>query len=98
VVAHQLVQVHRLQNGRVEAGEEFGGDRQDRNRVLGIPKAVLQGLLGVPVTLEGPVTRLVFLLAVQGDDDVGLDVLRQQAVQLGLVALCANVGETAPPG
>ena len=49
VVLHRLVEVHRLQDRRVEAGQQLGGDDQELQRVVGVAEAVEQLLLGVPV-------------------------------------------------
>ena len=67
MVAQRLVEVHRLQDRRVEAGEQLRGDDQDLERVGGIAEAVEQLLLGVPVTAVG---RVLVLAAVHRHDDV----------------------------
>ena len=38
--------------GRVEAGQQLGGDDQDLQRVIRVAEAVEQFLFGVPVALE----------------------------------------------
>ena len=45
VVAQRLVEVHRLQDRRVEAGQQLGGDDEDLQRVVGVAEAVEQRLL-----------------------------------------------------
>jgi hypothetical protein len=42
VVAHGLVEIHGLQDGRVEAGQQLGGDDEDLQRVVGVAEAVEQ--------------------------------------------------------
>ena len=56
VVAQRLVEVHRLQDRRVEAGQELGGDDEDLEWVSGVAEAVEQLLLGVALA---PVGRVV---------------------------------------
>ncbi len=53
VVAHGLVEIQGLQDGRVEAGQQFGGDDQDLQRVVGVAVAVEQFFFGVAVALVG---------------------------------------------
>ena len=42
VVAQRLVEVHRLQDRRVEAGQQLGGDDEDLQRVGWVAEAVEQ--------------------------------------------------------
>ena len=46
VVAHRFVEVHGLQDGRVEAGQQLGGDDQDLQRVVRVAEAVEQLFFG----------------------------------------------------
>lgn len=47
MVLHGLVEVHDLQNGRVEAGEQFTGDNDELQRVGRVAEASEQLLLRV---------------------------------------------------
>ena len=62
VVAQRLVEVHRLQDRRVEAGQQLGGDDEDLQRIGWVAEAVEQLLLGVPVAAVG---RVLVLAAVR---------------------------------
>ena len=68
VVLQRLVEVHRLQDRRVEAGEQLGGDDQELQRVGRVAEAVEQLLLGVLVAdvllpLGGSPLRRVMTMA-----------------------------------
>jgi hypothetical protein len=84
VVAHGFVDVHGLQDGRVEAGQQFGGDDEDLQRVVGVAVAVEQFFFGVAVAFQGAVALVVALLARDRDDDVA-GFRRQVLIQLGFV-------------
>ena len=45
MVAQRLVEVHRLQDRRVEAGQQLRGDDEDLERIVGVAEAVEQRLL-----------------------------------------------------
>ena len=53
VVAQRLVEIHRLEDRRVEAGEQLRGDDQDLQRVGRVAEAIEQLLLGVAVAAVG---------------------------------------------
>jgi hypothetical protein len=53
VVAHGFVEVHGLQDGRVEAGQQFGGDDEDLQRVVRVAVTVEQFFFGVAVAFQG---------------------------------------------
>ena len=68
VVTQRHVQVHRLQDGRVEARQQLRRDNQQLERVVRITETVEQPLFGVPVPAVGGV---LVLSAVDGHDDIG---------------------------
>ena len=70
VVAHWLVQVHRLQDRRVEAREQLGRDHQELERVGRLPKPVEEILLRVAVPLVLPILRLVLVVGPHRDHHV----------------------------
>ena len=49
VVLHRLVEIHHLEDGRVEAGQEFAGDDDELERVRRVAETVEQLFLGVLV-------------------------------------------------
>ena len=63
MVAQRLVEIHGLQDRRVEAGEQFGGHNQNLQRVVGVTVAVEQPLLGIAIALVKSVARILALLA-----------------------------------
>ena len=63
VVPQRLVQVHRLQDGSVEAGQQLRRDDQDLQRVVRVTEAVEKPFFGVLVPAVGGV---VVLAAVHG--------------------------------
>src|SRR5680860_413767 len=81
VVAERFVQIHRLKDGRVEAGEELRSDDQHLERIGGVAEAVEELLLSVALAAEGGV---LVLPAVDRHDHVG-DLRRQILVERPLV-------------
>ena len=57
VVLHRLVEVHHLQDRRVEAGEQLAGDDDELQRVGRVAEAVEQLFLGVLVARRAASTR-----------------------------------------
>ena len=71
VVPQRLVEIHRLQDRRVEAREQLCRDDQNLERVGGVAKPLEQLFLGVTVAVVLPVgLELRPLLARYGDHDV----------------------------
>jgi hypothetical protein len=68
VVAQRLVQVHRLQDRRVEARQQLGRDDEQLERVVGIAEAIEELLLLVATARVG----LEALVAAAGRDDDSL--------------------------
>ena len=86
MVLHRLIQVLRLGDGGVEAGQQLAGDDQDLQRVVRVSVAVEELLLGVFVPdVDLPLGRI--LLGRAHDDRGG--VRPQQLVHLGLVEKAA---------
>ncbi|MBZ0215834.1 MAG: hypothetical protein K8F25_04715, partial [Fimbriimonadaceae bacterium] len=48
---HRLIKIHRLQNGGIETCQQFGGDDQEFERVVGIAEVIENGffLIFAPV-------------------------------------------------
>ena len=59
VVAHGLVEIHGLQDGRVETCQQFGGDDDDLQRVVRVAVTVEQFFFVVAVAFVGRVARII---------------------------------------
>lgn len=63
VVAHGLVEIHGLQDGRVETCQQFGGDDDDLQRVVRVAVTVEQFFFGVAVAFVESVAFVFAFLA-----------------------------------
>ena len=89
MITQRLVEIHGLQDRRIKAGEQLGGDNQDLQRVVGVAKAVEQLFFTVPIPFIGCIALVVAFLAGDRDHDVGDDFGRQVFIQFGFVAQTA---------
>jgi len=81
VVAQRLVQVHRLQDGRVEARQQLRRYDHELERVVGVTKPVEQSLVFVP---GAPETLELWVSPRRRDDDLGR-LGRQERFERGLL-------------
>ena len=79
MVLHRLVEIHHLQDGRIEAGEQFAGDDDEFQRVSGIAEAVEQFFFCVFVA------SMLFVLAAAGVHDYSAGLRADQFVHHLLV-------------
>ncbi len=68
MVAHRLVQVHRVEDRRIEAGEELLRDDEDLRQFAGFPEVPPDLLLPLPV--EVPFLEIRRVVVVSGEDDL----------------------------
>ena len=82
VILHRLVEIHHLQNRRIETGQQFAGDDDELQRVGRIAEAVEQLFLGILVAdVLLPFRRIA--LGCGHDDGAGFGA--DQFIHYGLV-------------
>jgi hypothetical protein len=91
VVAHRLVEIHGIEHGRVEAGEQFLGDDED----LGLLVELAEALADLPLFLRVEVEFLEQggVVVVAGVDDLG--ILGRQELIEGVLVVGAGLAVDA---
>ena len=78
VILHGLVQIHRLQDGRVKPGQQLGGDDHQLQLAVWVPEHVQDLSLRITITAVFPVAILLVVIGIHNNRS---GILAKQFVQ-----------------